>query len=196
LLKQVKRTTVQKDMMVGYMRLFIAEKPNLGRVIADVLPKPHKKGDDYISAANGDTVSWCVGHLLEQQQPEAYDPVFKKWSHEHLPIIPQQWKLAVKKQTAKQLGVLRTLVKQAEQLVHAGDPDKVTYNSYLFDSVHLLYKPYFTAVFIGKLIDWLNMSKSLTKQLGFIEIFCCDNTLFLTTVDRLFVNKSPNVDNA
>ena len=106
------------------MRLFIAEKPSLGRAIADVLPKPHKKGDGFITAANGDTVSWCVGHLLEQQQPEAYDPAFKKWSHEHLPIIPQQWQLAIKKQTAKQLGVLRKLVKQAEQLVHAGDPDR------------------------------------------------------------------------
>ncbi len=106
------------------MRLFIAEKPSLGRAIADVLPKPHKRCEGYISAANGDTVSWCIGHLLEQQQPEAYDPAFKKWSHEHLPIIPQQWQLAVKKQTAKQLGVLRTLVKQAEQLVHAGDPDR------------------------------------------------------------------------
>jgi len=106
------------------MRLFIAEKPSLGRAIADVLPKPHKKGDGYITAANGDTVSWCIGHLLEQQQPEAYDPAFKKWSHEHLPIIPQQWQLAVKKNTAKQLGVLRTLVKQAQQLVHAGDPDR------------------------------------------------------------------------
>ncbi|WP_293749341.1 DNA topoisomerase III [uncultured Paraglaciecola sp.] len=106
------------------MRLFIAEKPSLGRAIAEVLPKPHKKGDGYISAANGDTVSWCIGHLLEQQQPEAYDPAFKKWSHEHLPIIPQQWQLGVKKQTAKQLGVLRKLVKQADQLVHAGDPDR------------------------------------------------------------------------
>jgi DNA topoisomerase-3 len=106
------------------MRLFIAEKPSLGRAIADVLPKPHKKGDGYITAANGDIVSWCIGHLLEQQQPEAYDPAFKKWSHEHLPIIPQHWQLAVKKNTAKQLGVLRTLVKQAEQLIHAGDPDR------------------------------------------------------------------------
>jgi DNA topoisomerase-3 len=110
--------------MMILMRLFIAEKPSLGRAIAEVLPKPHKKGDGYISAANGDTVSWCIGHLLEQQQPESYDPAFKKWSHEHLPIIPQQWKLGIKKQTAKQLGVLRTLVKQADQLVHAGDPDR------------------------------------------------------------------------
>jgi DNA topoisomerase-3 len=111
-------------MTVDFMRLFIAEKPSLGRAIADVLPKPHKKGEGYITAANGDTVSWCIGHLLEQQQPEAYDPAFKKWSHEHLPIIPQQWKLAAKRNTAKQLGVLRKLVKQAEQLVHAGDPDR------------------------------------------------------------------------
>jgi DNA topoisomerase-3 len=106
------------------MRLFIAEKPSLGRAIADVLPKPHKKGEGFISAANGDTVSWCIGHLLEQQQPEAYDPAFKKWSHEHLPIIPDQWQLTVKKKTAKQLGVLRKLVKQADQLVHVGDPDR------------------------------------------------------------------------
>jgi DNA topoisomerase-3 len=77
-----------------------------------------------ITAANGDTVSWCIGHLLEQQQLEAYDPAFKKWSHAHLPIIPEQWQLGVKKQTAKQLGVLRKLVKQAEHLVHAGDPDR------------------------------------------------------------------------
>ena len=106
------------------MRLFIAEKPSLGRAIAEVLPKPHKKGDGYIIAAHGDTVSWCIGHLLEQLQPEAYDPALKKWSHAHLPIIPAQWQLGVKKQTAKQLGVLRKLVKQAEHLVHAGDPDR------------------------------------------------------------------------
>jgi DNA topoisomerase-3 len=87
-------------------------------------PSLIRRGDGYITAANGDTVSWCIGHLLEQQQPEAYDPAFKKWSHAHLPIIPEQWQLGVKKQTAKQLGVLRKLVKQAEHLVHAGDPDR------------------------------------------------------------------------
>ena len=106
------------------MRLFIAEKPSLGRAIADVLPKPLNKGDGFIVAANGDTVSWCIGHLLEQVEPEAYDPVYKKWAHEHLPIVPNQWKLTAKKKTAKQLGVLRKLVKQADQLVHAGDPDR------------------------------------------------------------------------
>lgn len=106
------------------MRLFIAEKPSLGRAIAEVLPKPLKKAVGYIVAANGDTVSWCIGHLLEQEQPEAYNPAFKKWAHEHLPIVPERWQLKIKPKTAKQLAVLRTLVKQATQLVHAGDPDR------------------------------------------------------------------------
>ena len=52
------------------MRLFIAEKPSLGRAIADVLPKPHKKGDGFIETAQGDVVTWCIGHLLEQAEPD------------------------------------------------------------------------------------------------------------------------------
>ena len=106
------------------MRLFIAEKPSLGRAIANALPKPLVKREGFIVAANGDTVSWCVGHLLEQVEPEVYDPAYKKWSHEHLPIVPDIWKLAAKRKTSKQLSVLRKLVKQADQLVHAGDPDR------------------------------------------------------------------------
>ena len=38
------------------MKLYIAEKPSLGRAIADALPKPHKKHDGYIEVANGDCV--------------------------------------------------------------------------------------------------------------------------------------------
>ena len=48
------------------MRLFIAEKPSLARAIADVLPKPHRKGDGFIECGNGQVVTWCIGHLLEQ----------------------------------------------------------------------------------------------------------------------------------
>ncbi|WP_028762193.1 DNA topoisomerase III [Shewanella colwelliana] len=106
------------------MILYIAEKPSLGRAIAEVLPKPHKKGDGFITAANGDCVSWCIGHLLEQAEPDSYDPAFKSWKFEHLPIIPQQWKMKPKAKTRGQITVLRGLVKQASVLVNAGDPDR------------------------------------------------------------------------
>ena len=106
------------------MILYIAEKPSLGRAIADVLPKPHKKGDGFIEAANGDCVSWCVGHLLEQAEPDAYNPEFKSWKFEHLPIVPDKWQLKPKAATRSQLTVLKQLVKQANTLVNAGDPDR------------------------------------------------------------------------
>lgn len=106
------------------MKLYIAEKPSLAVAIAAVLPKPQKKEEGCIRLGNGDCVSWCIGHLLEQADPEHYDPAFKKWQLEHLPILPQQWALKPKTQTRKQLTVLKKLIKQADQLVHAGDPDR------------------------------------------------------------------------
>lgn len=106
------------------MILYIAEKPSLGRAIADALPKPHTKGDGFIRVANGDCVSWCIGHLLEQAEPDAYNPEFKSWKLEHLPIVPEQWQLKPKPKTRAQLTVLRKLVKEAKQLVNAGDPDR------------------------------------------------------------------------
>ncbi|PIE00232.1 MAG: DNA topoisomerase III [Thiothrix nivea] len=106
------------------MILYIAEKPSLGRAIADVLPRPHQKGDGFIKVGNGDVVSWCIGHLLEQAEPEVYNPEFKTWSTLHLPIVPEQWQLVVKSSTRKQFNVLKKLIKQADVLVNAGDPDR------------------------------------------------------------------------
>ncbi|QIW15680.1 DNA topoisomerase III [Pasteurellaceae bacterium RH1A] len=106
------------------MRLFIAEKPSLARAIADVLPKPHNRGEGFIQCGKDDVVTWCIGHLLEQAEPDAYDERFKLWRMEHLPIVPEQWKLIPKKNTLKQLKVVERLVKQADVLVNAGDPDR------------------------------------------------------------------------
>ncbi|TDO99474.1 DNA topoisomerase III [Marinomonas balearica] len=106
------------------MILYIAEKPSLARAIAAALPSPQKKEDGCIWLPNGDCVSWCIGHLLEQAEPHAYNPIYKSWSLDHLPIIPSEWKWQEKSQTKKQLTKLKKLIKQADQLVHAGDPDR------------------------------------------------------------------------
>lgn len=106
------------------MRLFIAEKPSLARAIADVLPKPHTRGDGFIRCGDNDYVTWCVGHLLEQAEPDAYNPIFKQWRLEHLPIVPEKWQLIPRKEVAKQLKTVEKLIHQADELINAGDPDR------------------------------------------------------------------------
>lgn len=106
------------------MRLFIAEKPSLGRAIADVLPKPHRRGDGFIACGDSQIVTWCVGHLLEQAQPDSYDSRYARWSLHDLPIIPQKWQLQPRPSVAKQLRVIEKLLGEASEVVHAGDPDR------------------------------------------------------------------------
>lgn len=105
-------------------RLIIAEKPSLGRAIAAALPNPQKKDQGFIKCGNGDVVTWCIGHLLEQVEPDAYDDRYKKWNLADLPIVPEQWQLRPRKTSSKQLTLIRKLLKDATQIVHAGDPDR------------------------------------------------------------------------
>ncbi|MGL9719522.1 DNA topoisomerase III [Symbiopectobacterium sp.] len=106
------------------MRLFIAEKPSLARAIADVLPKPHRRGDGYIACGSQDVVTWCVGHLLEQAQPDAYDARYARWSLADLPIIPEKWLLMPRPSVSKQLNAIKKLLGEASEVIHAGDPDR------------------------------------------------------------------------
>ncbi|WP_338511951.1 DNA topoisomerase III [Erwinia aphidicola] len=106
------------------MRLFIAEKPSLARAIADVLPKPHRRGDGFIACGQDQMVTWCVGHLLEQAQPDSYNSRFARWSLADLPIVPEKWQLQPRPSVAKQLNVIKGLLEQASEVVHAGDPDR------------------------------------------------------------------------
>lgn len=105
------------------MRLIIAEKPSLAKAIADALPTATRREEGAIHA--GETVvTWCLGHLLEQAPPDAYDPAYKQWRLDHLPILPHAWKLTPRSKARGQLGVIRRLLKQAREVVHAGDPDR------------------------------------------------------------------------
>lgn len=69
------------------MKLFLCEKPSQGNDIAKVLGAT-KRGEGCLSTPDGQlTVTWGIGHLVEQFNPEEYDPAFKKWAFETLPII-------------------------------------------------------------------------------------------------------------
>lgn len=105
------------------MRLVIAEKPSLGRAIAEGL------GRKFTNAANGGAlesgdlvITWVFGHILELSSAEAYNPKWKSWRQEDLPIKIDNWLYEVKE--PKQLKIIANYLKQADEVVHAGDPDR------------------------------------------------------------------------
>ena len=104
------------------MRLYIAEKPSMARELANCLKNP-QAGNGYIETDDG-IVTWLYGHVLEQVEPAAYDPKYKFWRTEDLPIVPKVWKLQIRPDAAKQFEVVKKLIAQADEIVHAGDPDR------------------------------------------------------------------------
>ena len=106
------------------MRLYIAEKPSMGRELAACLAAPHTvKGKSYIVTGDG-VVTWLYGHVLQQDEPEGYDERYKYWNAADLPIIPREWKLHVDKNAEEQFDVVKRLIGKADEIVHAGDPDR------------------------------------------------------------------------
>jgi len=154
------------------LKLYIAEKPSLGRAIAAALPKPQKNHRTHIELANGDVVSWCIGHILAQADPEDYDADLKKWRMESLPIVPQQWQLKPITRTRAQLTVLRKLVKQATEIIHAGDPDREG------------------QLLVDEVIDYFKLSK--TKKSNIKRLLISD--LNLPAVKRALNSLKPNSD--
>ena len=104
------------------MRLFIAEKPNLGKAIARGLGGG--RTEQGCIRCGDNIVTWCFGHLLEPAYPEAYCPEYAQWRREHLPIIPSSWKYVVKRTSKAQLDTIGKLLRDAASVVHAGDPDR------------------------------------------------------------------------
>ena len=89
-------------------KLVVCEKPSVAQSIGRVLGAV-KRRDGYLEG-NEYIVSWCVGHLVELAQPEAYNEAFAKWRLEDLPILPERWKYQVSPSTKKQFQVLKELM--------------------------------------------------------------------------------------
>lgn len=102
--------------------LYICEKPSQARDIAGVLGVTGK-GEGYIQC--GDTqVTWCLGHLLELAPPDDYCENIKPWRMEVLPMVPKEWKMKPNPKTKAQLKVIKSLLKEAENVVVATDADR------------------------------------------------------------------------
>lgn len=110
------------------MRLFIAEKPSMGMEIAKVLSNKNNKSlersDGFISVGN-DVVTWQFGHILELKSASELDPKYEKWSFDTLPIIPQNWQRKIKNDCVKQFNVIKKLIENTDEIIHAGEPHEL-----------------------------------------------------------------------
>ncbi|MBO4368587.1 MAG: DNA topoisomerase III, partial [Desulfovibrio sp.] len=108
------------------MRVFIAEKPSLGRTIAEYIGMIRRE-DGFIRCQDNSIVTWCFGHLLEMAQPERYK---KEWGNRFdkqiLPIVPESICLEPKNDSGveRQLAVIKQLLQQSTRVINAGDPDR------------------------------------------------------------------------
>jgi len=103
------------------MKLCIAEKPSVAKDLAEILGARTKR-DGYFEG-NGYCVSWTFGHLCSLKDPEDYNPNWKYWKLEDLPIIPQQFGIKIKDDQGvkKQFEVIKRLVSEAEEVINCGD---------------------------------------------------------------------------
>lgn len=106
------------------MRLFIAEKPSMGREISKCLPEQRVQRRDGYIVQGDDVVTWAFGHVLQQAEPGDYDDKYKRWNAADLPIVPAQWKLLISPNSAKQFHTIKELIEKADTIVNAGDPDR------------------------------------------------------------------------
>jgi len=86
--------------------LVLAEKPSVARDIARVL-QCEKQGQGYLEGKDY-IVTWALGHLVTLADPEAYDVKYKNWNLADLPMLPQDLKLTVIKQSGKQFNAVKS----------------------------------------------------------------------------------------
>jgi DNA topoisomerase III len=103
------------------MKLCIAEKPSVAKDLAEILGA--KTRHEGYFEGNGYCVTWTFGHLCSLKDPEDYNPNWKYWKLEDLPIIPAQFGIKIKgdKGVEKQFQTIKNLVAKATEVINCGD---------------------------------------------------------------------------
>ena len=74
------------------------------------------ENDEYI-------ITWCIGHLAGLADASVYDEKYAKWSYEDLPIMPQNWQLALNSGKEEQFKIVKSLMLRDDvtELINACD---------------------------------------------------------------------------
>jgi DNA topoisomerase-3 len=122
--------------------LVIAEKPSMGRDIANALSEmvgSPVRNDGLCQHIGSYTVVGAQGHLFSLAAPDQYGKEFEfPWRVDVLPLLPEKFLLEPNYQREKgkvvnssltqsiraRLTKISELIKSADQVIHAGDPDR------------------------------------------------------------------------
>mgnify|MGYP006429040897 CR=1 FL=1 len=104
--------------------LIIAEKPDSGKKIADILGKDLKNKGNYLES-NKFIFTWAIGHLLELYMPDDYNKDWKKWEIKHLPFAIKNYKIKPNSNTKTQYNSIKKIIREKEigQIINACDSD-------------------------------------------------------------------------
>lgn len=118
------------------MRLIVTEKPSMGRDVAAALGAT-RRGQGFIEGPS-DIVTWAIGHLVELEDPQTYDPRWARWSLADLPILPETFRYRAHERTADQFKVIKELLsrKDVTSVVNAADAGRE--GELIFDLVYSL----------------------------------------------------------
>jgi DNA topoisomerase-3 len=95
--------------------------------------RTHLEGEKYV-------ITWAIGHLIGLAEPDKYDEKYKKWNFEHLPIIPDSFKLIPNHKTKDQLKVIQQLAARCSLLVNACDAGREGQLIFFYIQRHLRLK--------------------------------------------------------
>ena len=136
--------------------LVIAEKPSVARDIVDALPETFDEHSSFYES-DDTIVTFAVGHLLELSDPEDYDPTWKAWKLDNLPIIPTEFRVRPRdKKSEKQLKTIHKLLarKDVDRVINACDAGR---------EGELIFTHIYETAGVDKPVErlWIN---SMTKQ--------------------------------
>ena len=92
------------------MQLIVAEKPSVARDLARVLGV--RAQGQHAFEGDRHVITWCVGHLVELEEPAAYDPRWKAWRLDTLPMLPAELKLRPAKHAVAHLRAVARLMRE------------------------------------------------------------------------------------
>lgn len=121
-------------------QLYITEKPSVANSFANALGfniTQSDRGRGYAEAEDA-IITWCFGHLITMAYPDAYNPAYKSWRVEHLPIIPKEYKYIVidNKGTVKQFEVIKSLMCREDVDIVYACTDSGREGEYIFRLVY------------------------------------------------------------